>query len=757
MYRIAVIQNENETIRSGYANVIEKLSRIPLLTSYSMELFNVVNIDKFFKEGDLNIKNYDSIVITTNATSDKYILDKLRLNKKDIELFLSSGKGIFISSQKKLSSANINENEDYGKTLFLPDIYEYYTAQRPKEEKDSGEGNITVNAAKSVLLNYPQNVTIQETVEHCKNNEFKKHYYRSVIKPLTKGVYESVFIDNSYSEMPDRCLLATNIFPQYGERIVISTIAIDWESHVNLLTNIIVYITEGQPKVAFVGQPINKVSDFDYLLSSAKLSKIAYKSYDSITNIDSTLLDIHNTYIFSPNYQKNEIEQFIGTINAQRECYKKKYVRIYYFEHVGESLALVQYSNFSTIDILLDNAILWIVSKYSGKMWNNSFWTSYDILIMMNETGVNPEAYIETILRDIKKHYIDYSYDGVVGATCGLLEILLIWQTKYPQILIETGIQLSDLQQTIDWLLRKYPTQSYYDRQTIISTIYKYYGIIGSLNLCIDENEWNNLKANLNIADNIDFANITELDICRLIELHIIQDTVDSIQPYIIELKKKQNIGGKWVNIRRSATILVFLLSNIDKIPSSEILDEMIYNGILYLRSSYKWKLSNWDNDIQATAKALHAIGLYNSIFHYSTQDFFKTLEVESDKVYAASVVLNVSESIRNLRYETNETSRKLRLLSQENIDARNTIFYQDNSIKELNSKIKRIHRIIMTTRTFAVITGSLFFAILLYLGFKYPERALQEIRQIDIVGIIGGFVVGLIFTSLINRNIDKN
>jgi len=757
MYRVAIIQNESETIRSGYANVIGKLSQIPLLASYSMELFNVVNIDRLFKSGDNNIQHYDSIVITTNATSDKYILDKLRSHKDDIEAFLLRGKGIFIASQKKLSTSCINDSGDKGRTTFLPDIYDFFTIQRPKEEKDSGEGNISFNSTTSVLLNYPNKVSCEETICHCKNNEFKRHFYRSYIVPLTKGVYESVLIDDSYENVPNRCLLATNLVPQNGERIVISTIALDWEFHVNLLTNIIVYITEGQPKVAFVGLPHNKVNDYDYLLSSAKLSKIAYKAYDSIKTIDSTLLGIHNTYIFSPNYTKPEIEEFITTVNSRVGYNIKQYIRIYYFEHIGNSLALVQYSNFSSIDILIDNAILWLTSKFDGRMWNNSFWASYDILIMMNETGVSPEPYIVNILDDIKKHYTDNNYDGVVGATCGLLEILLIWQEKYPHVLAGASIVHSDIQQTINWLLSKFPSQSNYDKQTIISTLHKYNSLILKLGLSVNIPDENDLKQQLDNTSINDFSKITELDICRLIEWHIIQNNTDGINNCLIQLKNRQNVGGKWVNIRRTATILVSLLSNIKSLSYNDILDDMIYNGILFLRSSYNWKFSNWDNDIQATAKALHAIGLYNSIYKYSTQDFFKTLEVESDTVYAASVVLNVSENIRNLRNDTNEISVKLKDINQKYNAAIETIERQNSTIENLNTKVRKAAMSITASRTFAVISGSLFLAIILYLAFKYPVRALQEIRQIDIVGIIGGFVVGLIFTSFINRQIDKN
>ena len=108
MYRVAVIQNESEMLRSGFTNVIPKLNGIKRLSQYSFELFNVVNILKLFQEGDSHLKHFDSLIITTNATSDKTVLTILQENKNFIVEFIASGKGIFIASQKKLSTSNFD-------------------------------------------------------------------------------------------------------------------------------------------------------------------------------------------------------------------------------------------------------------------------------------------------------------------------------------------------------------------------------------------------------------------------------------------------------------------------------------------------------------------------------------------------------------------------------------------------------------------------------------------------------------------------
>jgi hypothetical protein len=184
MYRVAVIQNESEMLRSGFTNVIRKLTTIDRLSHYSFELFNCVNINALFLDGESNLNNFDSILITTNATSDKSVLDALIIHKEHLKTFLENGKGIFIGSQKKLSTTEYGTGKKAGSTGFLPPLYEFHTIERPKYEKDSGKGDISVsNEGRHILLDYPMYVTSEMTKAICQQNEFKRHYYRSHLIP----------------------------------------------------------------------------------------------------------------------------------------------------------------------------------------------------------------------------------------------------------------------------------------------------------------------------------------------------------------------------------------------------------------------------------------------------------------------------------------------------------------------------------------------------------------------------------------------
>ncbi len=767
MYRIAVIQNESEMLRSGFTNVIPKLQSIRKMSQYSFELFNIVNLQKLFQKGDSHLGHYDSLIITTNATSET-VLAILRNNKADIEEFISNGKGIFIASQKKISTSNYDSKKDNGKTLFLPDLYEYYTVERPKVEKDSGIGEISIATEdQHILLQYPAEVTAEMTQFHCENNEFKKHVYRSHIVPQRSGSFVPIFIDTSYENISSRNLIMVNLVPQNGERIVISTIAIDWEFHENLLLNIITYITEGLPKVAFIDNASIRHGDFDFLLTSAKLSKIAHKVYGHPENIKKELLNIHNTYIFSPDWNETDIGSFIRSLIEQlpnRNYGSKSYVRVYYFKQIENILTLTQYSNFSTIDLITDSAVLWVNSLFPGRMWNNSFWTTHDILFMFHDLGVNIQTYVAPILKDIKHHYLDYSYDGVTGATCGLLELLFLFERLCPEELEREGIGRHDFHEMVNWLIDKFNSQSIYDKQTVVMTFEKYHQrLLNSEGF--DVNRYAEMRSN--VCSNLpsaagDRSEPSETDLCRKIGIFMLCDnrTADIVE-LVSLLKRLQTPAGKWTNTGRTAHVLVFLLNGLSallEICGSEAgIDEMIYNGVLFLRSEYDWRKANWNDEIQSTAKALQAIGLYNIHYKYSTQDFFKTLEIESDKIYSATVIHNVSESMRKLRQQTNEMiltieqqSEHVRAITQELERQKETIESNDQYEHEIARQLLR-------SRTAAIVSSSLLVTFVFYLALLYPDRVLQEIRTVDLKGIILGFVVALLLTNAAQRILGKN
>lgn len=769
MYRVAVIQNESEMLRSGFTNIIPKLRYIKRLELYSFEMFNIVNINELFKDGDNNLNHFDSLFVSTNATSDKAVLAALRNNKGVIEKFINQGKGVFISSQKKLSSAVIDAKSDSGKTLFLPDIYEFHTVIRPKIEKDSGEGNISVfNLAidaerkidDHILLRYPHKVTAELTTKYCEKNEFRRHFYRSHIIPQNIEAYTPIFVDTSYEDVKQRNLLMVNSVPQHGERIVVSTIAIDWEFHEELLTNIVCYITEGLPKVAFIDKAGVKNGDFDFLITTAKLSNVSYEIYYDADDIRDELFTVHNTYIFSPAWNEEDVTKFmknIGYAEKSSTLQKKPYRRVYYFKQLGDIVTLNQFSNFSTIDLILDSAVLWLNSQFVGGMWAGSFWITYDVLLAMSDIGVDIRSYIIPIISDIKKHYDSGSYDGVMGATCGLLELVELFER-----VSQSKLQDIVIKDILTWITDKFSTQSNYDKQTAVITLEE----IRTKIFGVDTNKLAEMKSNVCNTFHADYFNIesyTEMDLCKNISVCLLCGNRErEIVGLLDHLRKNQTPSGKWTNTGRTAHVLVFLLKNL-KILRSKIsrdinVDDMIYNGILFLRSQYNWQLGNWDNDLQATAKATQAIGLYNDMYKYSTQDFFKTLETESDKIYSASVIHNISEGMAKLRSELSAKQLKLEGLLDTNAKRQVEIEELARSIETYKTYEEACAKEVKTSRTVATISACLLVGVMASLVINHLDILLKMISEAgSILAIVISFVITLILTGIAERTFLKS
>ena len=72
--------------------------------------------------------------------------------------------------------------------------------------------------------------------------------------------------------------------PQKSEKIVISTIALDWAGHYELIENILYYLIIGIPSVAFISKS-SPSKEFEFIISEAELSKISYISYNSLDEV----------------------------------------------------------------------------------------------------------------------------------------------------------------------------------------------------------------------------------------------------------------------------------------------------------------------------------------------------------------------------------------------------------------------------------------------------------------------------------------
>lgn len=756
MYRVAIVQNEREMLRAGYVSFAPRLAFHPQLKNHSLSVFDASNIDELFGEGPNGLNKFDGLFVATNATSDSLVLAKLCSGKTAISAFLSSGKGVFVGSQKKLSVADGKPSAQG--TGFLPDNLDFQTVERPRIEKDSGEGRIseahdvTSNPALGLLLSFPIAVSANETQARCEINDFKRHIYRSHIVPTHVGMFHAVFEDRSYPEPAHRNLLMVNRAAHSGERLVATTIVLDWEFHENLLVNIIRYIAEGIPLVAFVDKPGVKAPDFDYIQSSARVAKIGHATYDNFDQIGLAMSDVHNTYVFSPGWEEEVVTAAWQKMRKAGSGMRRgrRFRRLYYFREIGGHDALTRYSNFSSIDLLIDRSLLWVEAEFVDGMWSGSFWTSYDVITMMLDLDIEVSSYLPSIFRDIRRHSEDGSYDGIMGATCGLVELKIALVASHAKIMEDTGTDTADIDRTWLWIHENFGKQSLYEAQTAFLTIAR----LERANLTPHQQEHLKLMQDQMKRSVRQLLEETELDISRKIAVCLLcGDLEDETERLLRLLASRQEPDGRWVSEKRTAFVLTLLLRDVVSVIPERLgrtLDDIIYSGVVFLRSCHDASVGNWDGDVQTTAKALHAIGLYNQLYGHSTQDFFESIRPESREVGASAVFQSASDALARMRISTDNAIQRA-------TDAIVTSAATESQLRvviEERDTALKYEKMAQGQAEFAryvgAISGSLFIGLivsLLLYHFEVASALLSEIGSIlaMIVSTVVGVVVALI------------
>jgi len=773
MYRVAVVQNESESLRYSYADIVQTLEKLARFDRYSFEQFDNRTILELFDPGQRNLANYDSLFVSTNATSDHGIHAALVENRDAVADFLAGGGGVFVSYQKKLSvplSAVLNIPSAAG---LLPDHYDFQFVERP--EADSGEGVLSFVADSAgshrlpsrTLLNYPEEVTLAATTQHCTENDFKRHFYRSYIVAQSQASYSDVVVDVSYGDASPRRLLLANRAARAGERVVLSTIAIDWERHSRLLTNVVAYITEGRPEVAFIDYSDAPHDDFDYVVSSARLSKVAHDVYSSPDQIPQPLRQAYSVFVFSARWPEDTVSEFwreLASDDLRASPQGRRYRRVYRLSDIGGVAALTQISNYSSVDIVIDSVLLWLAARYRGRMWDGGFWNSHDVLLMMCGLGVSVDSYLGGVFADIDNHYKAGSYDGVMGATCGLLDLVNELHKAAPEALALAGYGPRRQLEIARWIEQNFEAQSSASRQTAALSLLSFYETSprapeGVPDASESVRVWKRaLRLSLDLEDER-WSGLGEMDLCRLAAACLKCGNQEQVVGRLVErLAALKGPDGSWRTTARTAHVLVALLSNLDDFGEAAgarvDLHDLVYNAVIALRSRYREDQGSWDGDIQATATATLAIELHNRTFRYSTQEFFESIRFDTDRIRGSAVVQDRLEEMAELRSEADRQRTRLAELAAE-------VATRDRRLIETDESTTRANRSVTRNRVVATTSSVLLVGIVLTLISKYPQTARALFLEVGpVLPLLLGALIAVPITVLMtarqsNRN-DK-
>lgn len=751
MYRVAVIQNEVEMQHSGYVDSVPKYrERFDFNCVVVFNRFSSINIHTLFREGEDYLLDYDCLIVGTNATSDGDVYKVLQnqANKSLLCDFIEQGKGLLICSQKKLISDNTFEGYKVRKTNFLPDAYEYNVISRPIGE-NSSDGNVQMidfdyNLAQSYIFRFPHNITDTMILDRCTNNDFQTHFYRDFIIPKKESAYFSLLVDKR-NPMRNTLMLVS---PQKNERIVISTMALDWAGHYELLENIISYLMVGIPEVAFIDKaPVNE-KVFKFLVSEAEMAKVPYKTYATIEDIKaSKLFSFHSLFVFSPKYSETEVAEFWKSIKNNISS-----VRLFHYRHIdddpSEDLIMVNFSQSRQIDSQKQAVATWLISLYHNKFWDNSFWKSYDVLLAFILLDISIEPYIVGLFNDINSHYKDGTYDGVLAPTCGLLEILnLISNNSAYVAKLPNANKMLD--ETINWLVAKFNKTSNYNKKFIIRAFHRA-NLMDKLkkSFTSDKSFLDELH-HIAIADSVAIKDKFEIDLCLDIETCLIYNHYSNKDEQVIKKRIKdcldvvlsaQQQNGRWDNnLGKTARILIFLMENEQKIASNKIA-QTIELGINALRRGYS--KNNWENNIVTTSNAISALILSDRRAKYESKDFLSQISHE----------VKLASSYNSLYLALETLGRVLKLYNESQIELK--------SLRKMSKQFKKTKVALYALANVAVVSILLIISFYIYLWLEdkaiFTKMLFESLMWIPIaVGIAITAIVGML-PNVIQKFFDK-
>lgn len=643
MYRVAVVQNQSESLRAGYADVARNFRTDLGMSDYEFVPFDGSNIAALFTTGSpWALESYDTLFVSTNAASDTKTRTALKDNIASIDRFLRAGGGLYLGYQKKMS---VESDASIAEAL-LPDPYRVTMRNRPSSEPDSSTGNISI-AARSphavgsfLLLNSPHEVTEELILTHCRENDFKSHVYRAVLVPANEAAFDTVLVDRSYDAA--RRLMLVNRSSIAGERVVVSTIVVDWENHRRLLENILRYITEGVPRVALIARSRSDDRDFDFIRSTAKLLRVANRQYRSLS-VPDEFAGIHDVYVVSAKWPQVEVEHFWNSVRGPKpltvqpaEAFRRLY-------HLGDpergSTSLTRYVNYTSIDVVANDALLWLEQQFKGGFWAGGFWNTHDVLLMMDGLGLDVSAYLASVLSDIEPHLRPGGYDAVMGPSCGLLSMLNRLSIKYEEQLSASGFGTERRAQIASWILNNLEGQSDMARQVAANALFGRGGdsVLAALR---DKGHGDAITALKGIVRNglnvprERMASLSEIELVRLVHLTYRERALETVcTAAVLELRERQDNAGLWGSVGRTAHIITSMLEIEDlqqalaKVPDWE---EAVARAVESLRGSYNPELSSWGGIIQDTAMSVHALGLYRSRYNVESQEIFETVEMDT-------------------------------------------------------------------------------------------------------------------------------
>lgn len=412
-----------------------------------------------------------------------------------------------------------------------------------------------------------------------------------------------------------------------------------------------------------------------------------------------------------------------------------------------------------------DEVIQKILSDYVRNSWHKSVWTYSYIMNLIRFFDVNIPIIAKNIYEELYNHFtkkdehsgiVDLvgSYDNVFNATCKMAEILNYLQIQYEES-ISKDSQFKTyevLRKTDEWIISKIKQGSVTDQDICYSAIYllnceEYRAISDDDKTIIGQQVQNILTSKIqnkiNETPSIDLCRIYQAT-CQLIKHGVFtaKSSIQYIKKIETALADRQDIYGSWKNISETSEIASLLMDvysiRLEIESSLSTVNILITKAIEILHSQFNPINKMWGDDLNTSAKAMHAIGAYNKFFNFAINDFFLDLNHHQSNV---AQMTGTDIGIIDGFY------RNIDSLEKEKEGLVQTIIGNEKSNLKIQKKMKRAK---MSSLILMIMSFSLFFilGLLIHGLFTNHNAILLEIYNQYKPHFIGGFI-GLILSII--------
>lgn len=687
MVRIALVQNQSEMTHYAYADCRVLFRDF----GYEVFLYTAQNIDQLPQA--LSSDRISALVLGSNALNDKTIRSVVYSDhfKIALDAFLAKGGGLLVLLQLRIAQ-QFAQDDTYGRLSFLPGSNSVCLRARPKSESaDKGALIEAIRRQRHSALVYPNEIDIEEVQKRSIAGPSLRGLYWHFIEGLNEGEWDSVLLDSALGE--SRTLLAISKETERN-RIALCALPLDWQRHVELLSNLLIYAAQGTHRTAiFGGHSIQSSATFSYLIQSLRSSGYPFRHYASdefqhaVRGING---GAHSLVVLAHDIRFDELPQGLKkSISAAQE---NGTLSVVAFEG-GNPAPKV---SFAGKDHQFRQQLEELLIRFSEDLQrgyvDGSFFSTIESLQTIQRLDL-PAANeiislsnLFSILKEVDTHERNGSYDEVFHPTCAML-----WLRSFC-----FGVDSTETKRSAAWV--RSSLAKHQPREQALG--------IYSLHLagCSTQEE---AAALIDLLDaQVESQRLTELDLIFFLEVSVVLKQPKRAEQITSQLLRTQDVeSGAWIDLSTTAAAVYWILaarSMPDSRKSSNDLPQ-IFRAISYIHVS-RFADTNalgysFDRKAATSLKCLTALTSFEETLDLPVSQIAALLAIMTRSmanrlitIEALDVVQRLKESHEILASKTQKSEAALARITTELHESQALLRKKEESAAKEISSIRRIN-----------------------------------------------------------------